>query len=59
MMRGITYFEGFGQIDHFMVIRPMVVCSMVVCPIVHLIASFKFWMTKNQKSFQTLIVKNN
>jgi len=59
MMCGITYFKGFGQIDHLMVVRLMVVRPMVVYLIVHLRTSLKFWMTKNQKSFQTVIVKNN
>jgi hypothetical protein len=54
MMCGITCLKGFGQIDHL-----MVVCLMVVCSIVHSMTSFKFWMTKNPKNFQALIVKNN
>jgi hypothetical protein len=47
MMYGITYFKGFGQIEYLMVVRSMVVRLMVVCSIVHLTTSFKFWMTKN------------
>ncbi len=54
MMCGITCLRGFGQI-----VRPMVVCSMVVYPIVHSTTSLKSWMTKIPKFFETLIVKNN
>jgi hypothetical protein len=35
-----------------MVVRLTMVYSMVVCLIVHMMTSFKFWMTKNHKSFQ-------
>ncbi len=59
MMCGITCFGHFGQIHHLMVVRPIVVRSMVVYLIVHSMTSFKFWMTKNPKFFQELIVKNN
>jgi hypothetical protein len=59
MMCGITCFGGFGQIDHLMVVRPTIIHSMVVSSIVHSMTSFKFWMTKNPKFFQTVIVKKN
>jgi hypothetical protein len=40
-----------------MVVRSTMVCSMVICLIVHQMTSFKFWMTKNQKSLRVSKVK--